>query len=468
MKKFIFSIAIIATALTSLTACLGDPVEVTYYDDAAITSFTLGNVKRTMHTLSSKNEDSTFVKSINCASYKFHINQITGEIWNSDSLPTNMDLTKVLCTIGAKNGGQIVVKNVDSDTLMTFSTTDSIDFSTPRVIYAYSNSMGGRRKYTATINMHKAEPGVCYWTNMVSENAAIGALTSMKAITLNNTICLYGVALGETKLYTTDINEGTAWTETAMSQALDANASKNIVATGKKVFTISDGNILASEDGISWNVIAATDMRQLVAASAKNIYALSADNKLFASADGTTWTEELLDDDAALLPTESLAFIAKPMTTNANTDRLVIIGNRDLTAFPDEATAKVWTKVEEYSDGARQQAWNFVDFKNSSRYKAPRAKNWQLITYDDNSIKAIFGKAEGTSTNSALAAFYNSSDNGMTWQKDSTLTMPKGMVSSETEFTMTRDANNMIWIICGESGQVWKGRINRVAWKKEE
>ena len=48
------------------------------------------------------------------------------------------------------------------------------------------------------------------------------------------------------------------------------------------------------------------------------------------------------------------------------------------------------------------------------------------------------------------------------------MSLPADINSSETTFTMVADGVNSVWVICGGTGQVWKGRINRVAWKQED
>lgn len=58
-------------------------------------------------------------------------------------------------------------------------------------------------------------------------------------------------------------------------------------------------------------------------------------------------------------------------------------------------------------------------------------------------------------------------DKGITWQNDSLITQPIGFKCADASFALVADNNNCIWLICGVSGQVWKGHINKVAWKEE-
>ena len=80
---------------------------------------------------------------------------------------------------------------------------------------------------------------------------------------------------------------------------------------------------------------------------------------------------------------------------------------------------------------------------------------------------AFGGSGLGLSTEKAFNKFYMSYDKGITWQNDSLITQPIGFKCAAASFALVADNNNCIWLICGGSGQVWKGHINKVAWKEE-
>jgi hypothetical protein len=468
MKKYLLSIASYILAITTLTSCLGEDDSFTYYNDTAITNFSLGTLNRYLHKIKADGTDSIYKRTLNCAGYAFNIDHNNGLIWNTDSLPMDIDASKVICNITTKNSGSIGLKNINNDSLTLFSSRDSIDFTQPRDFYIYSNYGTGMKKYTIKVNVHKEKADTCIWTQVLKADPAIAALTEMKALSDGKKIYLFGSVGTETKLYTTAITDGRTWTEVATTPALTAEAVKSVLIKQSKIYTISGGKLLSSEDGAGWTTIASTDLKQLAAASTANIYALSADNKLMSSADnGATWQEEALDDDAALLPTEDLSFACRKLRTNDNTDKLVIIGNRNAADYAGDTTAMVWTKVDEYGSGARNNPWNYVNFSDDSKWKAPRAKNWQIANYDEGNIKAITGNSLDGSIK-ALSQIYNSADDGITWINDSVMSIPKDLSSSETSFTMTADGAGSLWIICGGTGQVWKARINRVAWREEQ
>src|SRR3712207_8736867 len=61
-----------------------------------------------------------------------------------------------------------------------------------------------------------------------------------------------------------------------------------------------------------------------------------------------------MDDDAALLPSQNINFVTLPLKTNANTNYLVLIGNRD-NNYPTDNNAQVWGKVEDNSEEAKAE-----------------------------------------------------------------------------------------------------------------
>ncbi len=460
----------VVLALATLSSCLGDDDDYTYYDDAAITSFSLGTLNRIYTTTASDGSDSTYTSTLSCSSYLFNIDQLNCKIWNADSLPKEVDATKVVCSMSTKNSGAVYLLNLTEDTLAYYSTSDSVDFTTPRKFVVYSTSGAVYRTYTVSVNVHQEEGDTCIWNQISSRNATIASLTDMKAIGDGEQMYLFANDGGETKLYVTSVNDGTTWTETATDPALPAGSSKSTIMQDGVFFTYGDGQVLRSEDAVTWEVTGNADLKQLVGASTVNLYALSSDGNLVSSADeGASWTVETLDDEASLLPTCDISFACHPLTTNSSTDKLVLIGNRDVDDYPNDSNAVVWSKVEEYSDGARSNAWNYVNFASNNYYnRAPNAYNWQIVNYEDNNIKAICGKAKGTSTAEPFDRIYHSADDGITWCNDSVMYMPEGFSSSETEFAFAADGAGCVWIICGGTGQVWKGRINRVLWKKDQ
>ena len=137
MRRFLSAFAVMLSMAISLSSCLGDDdTKVTYSSEAALTSFSLSTVKRQMTVKTKSGKDSTYIANFTATSYKFYIDQINRVIYNPDSLPYGTDASKVLCNITSKNSSAIVVKEIDSDQLIYFSSTDTMDFSVPRILSA--------------------------------------------------------------------------------------------------------------------------------------------------------------------------------------------------------------------------------------------------------------------------------------------------------------------------------------------
>ncbi len=455
--------------LTMMVSCLGS-TEYTYYNDAAITSFTLGTLNRYYTVSASDGSDSIVKTTMDCSAYYFNIDQLAGEIWNTDSLPINIDASKVLCTVVSRNSSSVGIKSMTSDTINSYSSTDSIDFTEPRMFYVYGTSGLSLRIYTARVNVHEEVGDTCIWTQTLTSNDNFADLTDMKLVPNGENMYLFG-SDGGTKIYTTPISDGSVWTEIVPSPALEEGASKNVVVKGDVFYTYSNGLVLSSYDAQEWDEVAEISIGQLIGASTANLYALSADYRsiLMSTDNGASWEEEELDDDAQLLPVEDISFAMHALTTNTYTDKLVLIGNRSLEDYPNDTSAVVWSKVDEYSSGARSNKWNYVAFAEDNVTKrAPRAANWQIVNYDENNIKALSGNGKGESSAIGLDRIYHSGDDGITWLNDSVMILPEDLSSSKTNFAFGAVKVNSVWIVCGGTGAVWKGRINRVAWKKEQ
>ena len=154
-------------AVTMLPSCLGDD-DITVYDDVAITSFSLGTLNRYVKT-TVNGKDTTYKVSFAGSGYKMAIDQIGGRIFNADSLPVGTDVKHVVCTLSVRNSALISMKSMISDSLFTFSSTDSLDFSEPRTIRIFSTDGEHYRDYIVSVAARQYEAGTLLWTAMDAE-----------------------------------------------------------------------------------------------------------------------------------------------------------------------------------------------------------------------------------------------------------------------------------------------------------
>lgn len=204
-------------AAMSMVSCLkdSDSSSLVYYDDTAITSFTLTTVNTYTTTTTSDGTTKT-TKSTLSTKPAFVIDQYNHTIYNPVALPQTCDLKHVVASITTKNNGQLAIKSLISDTLFIYSSTDSIDFSSPREINVYASNGSGYRTYTVTFNVAQSKSEYITWTEMEA-----GSTEAPEA--LYNEIA---IEKGENQFQLSTDN-GTTWTTELLGIGEDASKLPN-------------------------------------------------------------------------------------------------------------------------------------------------------------------------------------------------------------------------------------------------
>jgi len=459
MNKKCLSYIALCSILVFASSCLGSSDdELEYYYDAALTSFSLGTVNQYVHTQSSTGTDSTYVVKVTGSHYKFYIDQLKHEVYNVDSLPMGSDAKHLICTIGAKNGGYIAIQSLTSDSLSYYTSTDSLDFSVPRKIVVYNSNASAYTKYSVRVNVHQEDSNSFVWTRM-ADNASLAAFKSVKAVSTSERIWLFGSDGTSTRAYYTSLTDGNSWT--ALSTSFSADAWKNVSVSRDVPYVLSGSKLYAVHtDGLK--EFAAGSAKRLVAGSGSGVYAITEKGEMLLF-NGSSWQSQRLDGSADMLPSQDYASASLPALVNDSTDMLLLAGSRGLAEAPADTCDVVWQKVDEYSAGSSSDPWAYA--QSNQRYVLPRMANLQLFAYD-GSILAIGGEGLGANSNDALTAFYQTYDKGLTWKKSTLYALPAAFSGSKSCFAVVSDKNNFIWIFAGDTGQVWRGRLNRLGWAK--
>ena len=470
--KFLSFTLLLATVLLFASCLDSDQDEVTYYNDTAITSFSLGTINQTKHTTKkNSDEDSTYTTTFDGSAYTLYIDHLNGKIYNADSLPCGADLSKVVVTVGTKNSGVPVMRTLKTkdeggDTLKYVNSTDSLDFTSERVVYVYAQSMQSRRMYTVQLNVHKEVGDTMIW-RAKEASADLAALGGMKAVTVGEKLFVAGEKDGKTIVYTTA--DGDTWNEVSGLKLAAADAYKGVVASESALYVYTSGKVMKSADGSSWTETASTaEITKLLGACRGHVYALGADRKIKVSDnDGATWADDAMEPNAnlQLVPDEATSLNIVSLKTNADLYKLVLVGKSTADAT---ATEKVWTKIVDASDASRSFEWTYLP-QEDNRYVAPLLSNFTAFAYDGG-IAALGGKGENGSSEEPFSQFYYSYDNGITWKSHSQMILPKNFKSEcdADNFAVTADSANRIWIVSGTNGKVWCGRINRLGWKRQD
>lgn len=484
MKHIKTTYLLIAMLLGVLAACTTttDDNTTTLYDDAAITSFTLGTMNRYVNGVKSTYSGS---------SYAFHIDQISRTIYNTDSLPTGTDVTHVVCTLGTYNNSMPFIIDLSGEYMDYYTGTDSIDFTTPRTFRVVSSNDSGYTDYTVKINVHKQEPDAFVWKKM----ADIPVMTGLRAIAHNDRIYVFGNQGGTTKAYYTE--DGNMWTPTTLPALADADAWKNAVASKDSVYLMDGSTLYRSDDVATWTQdnslsFRGVNLQRLLGASTTEVYGQATDGSLvtkYCDDQLAIWINAKDETKSSFdaQPSQDYTLVSFPMNLSDSTDYVLMAGNQKT---GDEWNSRIWRRIVDYSDtgivsllieyitnliqGENNDVewirkWTYLDRANDQRYEMPALENIQLLWYD-NVLLAMGGKSLTDPTVLPLGTIYKSRDNGITWKKDANYSMPPKddtatFNNAATSFSATT-FKGYIWIVCAGTGEVWRGCINRVAWGK--
>lgn len=373
-------ICMLLTAIAGVTSCISDnDSSSTTYTDGAISYFELGTLNRYLHITTSSGIDSVYKTTFTGSSYAFHIDQKNHRIYNTDSLPIGTDVTHVLVTLTTRNNGVVLIaQDEQADTLVYYSSTDSIDFSKPRKFLVYpSDNTGNKTEYTVEVNVHKEEPDKFVWHERTSSDV-LKELEDVEAYCWDGNIYVGGIKGDTEKTYKLEAN----------GELTEFIAIKNVLPEGIK----------------KW-----------IGSTTFEIYALSTDNRLMVSYDlGNTFQEDQRDEDASMLPVQDIAFVSYPMLFATNSEYALMVGNRSTEEYPQETNAMVWRKVVDNDKYTPEGIWNYMDHTADSKYVLPRLKHLSMVYYNDG-VLAIGGACYGEGAESApYSQIYQSRDNGIT------------------------------------------------------
>ena len=471
MKRKFFAFILLISAGLSLSSCLSsdDDTNIEYTHDTAITAFSLGNMTRYFSGKStSTGNDTTFSASVTGANYKFLIDQTKREIYNLDSLPVGTKTSAVLVTVTAKQSSPLfwVLKNKSNeDSLAYYSSSDSVDLSSPKKLRVYNNDYSAYATYTVTANVHKEDADSFVWRSLASQNENLKGLDSLKALSVGSDIFVFGKNSAGLKVYKS--SNGISWTLVQPQVALAPNAYKSAISKDGELYILNNGTVYKSADAENWETVATdASLYQLIGAGSNCLYAYTAAassiSGISVSLDnGVTWTAESLSDAASLLPTENLSMVISSVRSTKNAENLLLVGNRN--KEKNDTIATLWNRTVDYNEGAKSGQWNYVEYDAHQGGKLPYLNTLQ-VARNDSGFVALGADTYNVGSSSVNRAKWYKSKNGLAWYVDTTVVVPTAFeVDKPTAFV--RDANNYYWII--NNGNVWKGRYNRDGWRKD-
>lgn len=457
MKRKFFAFIALITATLSLSSCLSsdDDLNVEYTHDTAITAFSLGSLDR--YTKTKAGKDTLLKANVTGSDYKFYIDQAQRLIYNVDSLPCGVRDTAILATISSKNSSPILLMDINkTDSVAAYySSSDSINFSKPRFIRVYSSDYSAYAQYQVTVNVHKELPYEFKWHELAQNNSQLAAFSDLKAVACGDSIYVFGKTADGTKVLKSAINDGSAWSSITMNESLSSDAYQSAVALDGKLYIADGGKVYASADAAIWTKVSENaDIKQLIGASSKNLYAYTAAGISVSKDKGVSWEQEKLDTDKAYLPKQNISMNVAGVLSAKDVENVMLMGTRDKAL--NDAIATTWLRTVDYDDDANAEAgqWNYLEIENNKSGKMP----WldQVITCAADTGFVALG---------SNGKWYKSQNAGLTWKQDKMVVLP-AKFATEGRFAFCRDKQHYYWII--RNGYVWRGRFNIDGWSKKE
>lgn len=455
MKRKFFAFIALITATLSLSSCLSsDETTVEYTHDTAITAFSLGSLDR--YTKTKAGKDTLLKANVTGSDYKFYIDQAQRKIYNVDSLPCGVRDSAILATISSKNSSPILLMDINkTDSVAAYySSSDSINFSKPRFIRVYSSDYSAYAQYQVTVNVHKELPYEFKWHELAQNNSQLAAFSDLKAVACGDDIYVFGkTAEGTNKVLKSAINDGSAWSSITMNVGLSSDAYQSAVALDDKLYIADGGKVYASADAVRWTEVSENaDIKQLIGASSKYLYAYTAAGISVSKDQGVSWVAEKLDTAAVYLPTQNISMNVAGVLSAKDVENVMLLGTREKAL--NDTVATTWLRTVDYDVNAEDGQWNYLEIENNKSGKMP----WldQVITCAADTGFVALG---------SNGKWYKSQNAGLTWKQDKMVVLP-AKFATEGRFAFCRDNQHYYWII--RNGYVWRGRFNIDGWRSKE
>ncbi|MBQ8968389.1 MAG: hypothetical protein IJ064_01455 [Bacteroidaceae bacterium] len=446
-----------------ISSCSDDEAVALPSENCYISSFTLGSLQRTIYGLTLAGNDSIYTSVFSGGAYPMTIDQRTGLIQNTDSLPVRTRVDRVLTTVvfdGVLAWRRADISQLEDTTWTTYSSADSLDLTSPLHFRVYAASGNSSRTYTVQLNVHQQDGDSTVWnrvptasplTGMGARKAVVwGGQLNILALDATGALCCVSRPLDTVGDWTTDIATG----------ATQADPTTLQVQGDTLFLSTTDGRVLSSTDARTWATAPYTTRTglRLVAASNSRLYAL-ADGKMWSSAGGD-WTEETLDSEPDCLPVDQLQSVS--YTLRNGTPRVLLVGRRQ----PTDDYATLWAKAWE-GEGETAAPWQYYVPNGADKFRCPMLENLCILPYDGG-LQALGGRSRNGDF-VAMADILHSADHGITWKKyeeDDMKVDPDLRAAAQTADYLTAavDADNYLWVVVDT--EVWRGRINRLGFLK--
>lgn len=458
MKLRVLNIIIgLFMAACTISSCLdSDVVEYEFSSNASITAFSITDSIVTYYPAVVDGKDTTLSKSVIGTDYPFVINQSEGLIYNPDSLPVGTDVSKVVVGITADTQGIYIVAEPDS----IWEETDSLNFNNPIKFKVLAEIGTFGRPYTARINVHQQDPDSLSWTKMDSNFPK--AVQKQKAVYINN--CIYVFAEEDDQVVMTSATDGKNWSEpTAIDIPTKADYS-SVTVWDNQFYILAENELYTSTNGFQWSKVESEQkitklLANIHTEKIQKIIGVDSENYYIESKDGIVW--DRYEAMPAEFPTSHISSVSYALDTNDQLGRMILIGDNGIDT---DTITSVWATLN------TENVWNDISIEKAN-YACPKLENSQLIQYNDQ-LYMFGGPGQHNGTIQAFEYFYVSQDHGISWKAiTEKVIFPQEFNAlyeeAEGNYSCIVDDQQFIWIMWSQTGEVWRGRINKLGFEKQ-
>ena len=438
----------VLACLLPMTGCMDDNVASSGTSGrCAVTAVALGGMHVRVNTVTPAGNDTSYLTTLSGNYTPMQIDQRGLRIYNRDSLPMGTIVSSVAFSRFTADGVLALRTPAGIDTL--FSTSDSIDCSQPRTFVVYATDGTSKKEYTLTLNVHRQEGNEFTWGRTASALPDLVSLVKPKAVALaGGVLGVYGLQSGVPVFLKATTSEADEWTTVSLTGDVAGFEPRSVVGMGGRLYANGDAGLITSADGLAWSAVPGG--LPVVAVSTDSLFAIQGD-AFFSSADGSNWVRNAHDVDG-VLPTSDYAAVCTPSTMYEAYEDLLLTGVH-------EEKVVVWKRNLDRLNH-NTYPWTYYTPTEENTLTLPLMTSTTLVPYDDKVL------AFGLSATGELES-YISSDGGRTWKDEASgYTFP--VVSDPTDISAVSDAEGFLWIVCSGSGEVWRGRLNRMSWSEDD
>lgn len=406
-------------------------------------------------------------------SVKFTIDQLKGEIFNTDSMPYGTEIGKVVCTIQYMNsyaiGGIQVRQEAVSDTLAWWNATDSLDFSKPVKFKVYAFDAVTTKEYYAQVNIHQVVPDSMVWT-VYADRVWDEPVREQKVMVYtggaNEVYYMYvRPAAGKGyRLLQSPVTDARQWTELALTGLPDdkLRLSQLTEYNGNWYVPSSDGALYASANGQDWQLMEETPaVMYLLGAIPKGQKQSPVLCGITKEDDGLRFAamgEDLKWTGGDVVPEgfPITGFGASNYSAMYHNYLMVVAGRDKNNALVNSS----WGTMN-------GTGWVLLSDVENEPFNT--REGVMLTQYDDRLF--LIGGLDAAGK--ALKDIYTSTDYGVTWALSDSLVVMPADYTARGFASVQVDKEQFMLIFGGktspesnEMNQIWRGRINRLGFKQ--